>query len=357
MKYSYKIFDNIDEECKKIWTNTENFFSCTFFQDINFIEELVENTDNKLKIVVIFCDKQVIAIFPLEIKKYFFINVLQWIGTEYADYSNPVLSKNFHTNYDKKLFLNIWAKIIEELKPNLDLIFFNNQLEKIDDFNNPFVESFKTINFSKIYNIDFQGEFNDYQENIKKKDKNHAYEIHRTLIKYEKLKKISENIGVEIKDSYSDTIDIEKIIEEKKDQLYKKNIPNKLSSQFKKIFKNLIKSKKINFYSISLMANGQAISKCFGFVYLNTYYYYIPTILPNSFSSYKPGKILIIEIIQWCIKNKIKKFDFGLGSEKYKKHFSNKELNLHRYINFYSLKGSIAFILILLILKIKKLWL
>jgi CelD/BcsL family acetyltransferase involved in cellulose biosynthesis len=230
-------------------------------------------------------------------------------------------------------------------------------LQKINDFTNPFVENFKTINFSKVYSIDFQGDFNDYKENIKKKDKNHAYEIHRTLIKYEKLKKISKNIGVEIKDSLYDTSDIDNIIKEKKDQLYKKNIPNKLGSQFKKIFKNLIKSKKINFYLISLMVNNQAISKCFGFVYLNTYYYYIPTILPNSFSNYKPGKILIVEIIQWCIKNNIKKFDFGLGSEKYKKHFSNKETNLHRYINFYTLKGSIVFISILLILKIKKLWL
>ena len=67
------------------------------------------------------------------------------------------------------------------------------------------------------------------------------------------------------------------------------------------------------------------MSRCFGFLYANTFYYYIPTVLPNSFNNYKPGKILIIQLIEWCIKNNIKKFDFGLGNEKYKKYFSNKE--------------------------------
>ena len=35
---------------------------------------------------------------PFEIKKYFFIKVLQWIGTEYSDYCNPILSKSLQSN-------------------------------------------------------------------------------------------------------------------------------------------------------------------------------------------------------------------------------------------------------------------
>ena len=105
------------------------------------------------------------------------------------------------------------------------------------------------------------------------------------------------------------------------------------------------------------MVEKNALSRCFGFVYANTFYYYIPIVLPNSFNNYKPGKILIIQLIEWCIKNNIKKFDFGLGSEKYKKYFSNKEISLHRYIYSCSFKGSVAHILLIILLKIKKLWL
>ena len=108
---------------------------------------------------------------------------------------------------------------------------------------------------------------------------------------------------------------------------------------------------------ISLISENKPLSRCFGFVYNNTFYYYIPVVLSNSFANYKPGKILILQLIQWCINNNINKFDFGLGSEKYKKYFSNKEISLHRYLKSSSFKGSIAYFLMLIIFRIKKLWL
>ena len=82
---------------------------------------------------------------------------------------------------------------------------------------------------------------------------------------------------------------------------------------------------------MSLKVNQETIAQCLGFVFKNTFYYYIPLLASNKYNRFKPGKILITEIIRWCIDNDIKKFDFGLGAEKYKKYFSNKKIDLHRY--------------------------
>ncbi len=355
--YTFRIFDSITAECKKIWKDDRNKFSSTFFQDIQYVEEVIKNKNNQIKIVIIYYNNIALAILPFEIKRYFFVNVLQWIGTDYSDYCNPILSERYKTLFNKIYFLNVWKLILDEMKKDIDLVFFNNQLALINNITNPFVSNFKTSLFSKIYNITLGEKFKDYKDNIKNKDKSHAYEIHRTLIKYEKLKKISKNLTVNIESSDHNLLDFKSIIDEKKKQLFKKNINNKLDEDFKKIFQNLIDSKKIKFYLISLMVGKNALSRCFGFVYANTFYYYIPTVLPNSFNNYKPGKILIIQLIEWCIKNNIKKFDFGLGSEKYKKYFSNKEISLHRYIYSCSFKGSVAHILLFILLKIKKLWL
>ena len=75
-----------------------------------------------------------------------------------------------------------------------------------------------------------------------------------------------------------------------------------------------------------LKINDKVVSRCFGIIFKEVFYYHIPTIYLSEFDRFKPGKILIIEIIKWCINNNIKRFDFGLGNEKYKKYFSNKEI-------------------------------
>lgn len=354
--YTYKIFDSVTKECEEIFNTKEVKLNYTFFQHIEYIKEITKYNKSKLKIVVIYNDNLVLTILPFEIKKYFFVKVLQWIGTEYSDYCNPILSKNLQSNFNKKDFLDTWKLILNEIKNDLDLVFLNKQLALINDQPNPFVAYFKTSKFSIIYHINLNNNFDDYKEKIKNKDKKHAYEIHRTIIKYEKLKEISKNLEILIQDSDHDFIDFDKIIEEKKEQLYKKNINNKLDNNFKKIFKNLIRLKQVKFYLISLISDDKTLSRCFGFVYDNTFYYYIPTVLSNSFSNFKLGKILILQIIQWCTKNNISKFDFGLGSEKYKKYFSNKQISLHRYLKSLSFKGSLLYGVILIIFKIKKLW-
>ena len=307
--------------------------------------------------MIIYYNNIVLAILPFEIKKYFSVNVLQWIGADYSDYCNPILSESYVTYFNKNYFLNVWRLILKEMKKDIDLIFFNNQLSLINNIKNPFVGNFDTSLFSKIYNIKLGEKFKDYKDGIKNKDKSHAYEIHRTLIKYEKLRKISKDISLNIKNSDNNLLDFKSIIDEKEKQLMEKNVNNKFDDCFKKIFQNLIDSKKIKFYLISLKVEKNVLSRCFGFLYANTFYYYIPTVLPNSFNNYKPGKILIIQLIEWCIKNKIKRFDFGLGNERYKKYFSNKEVSLHRYIRSCSLKGSVAYFFLIILLKIKKLWL
>jgi CelD/BcsL family acetyltransferase involved in cellulose biosynthesis len=350
--YKYKIFDSINEELKDIWKKNEKNLSYTFFQNIDYLQEISKINNTKFKIIVIFDEDNILAILPLEIKKYFFLNILQWIGTGYADYCNPVI-KNNNVNFNKKYFLDMWSKALKDVG-KIDLIFFNNQLSRIDKIMNPFVDYFKTSLFSKVYQIQLQNSFDDYKDQIKKKDKKHFYEVHRTLIKFDKLKKIAK-INFFVEDSYKNEIEVKKLINEKRALLGNKNIKNNLNSKFIKILENLILLKKIKFFSMKLKIDNEIISTCFGFIFKESFYYYIPSTFPKKFDNFKPGKILITEIIKWCILNNVKLFDFGLGAEKYKKYFSNKEILLHRYFSYFTFKGFIAYYLLAALFKIKSL--
>ena len=94
---------------------------------------------------------------------------MQWIGTGYSDYCNPILSKNFNLDYNKTDFVKVWREILHDLKKEVDLVFFNNQLNHIDNSINPFVDSLKSKNFSKIYFIELNNDFEEYKNGIKKR--------------------------------------------------------------------------------------------------------------------------------------------------------------------------------------------
>ena len=77
-------------------------------------------------------------------------------------------------------------------------------------------------------------------------------------------------------------------------------------------------------------------------------------IISEKYNNFKPGKILTLQIIEWCFKNNIKCFDFGLGDEKYKENFSNYSIPIHRYIFGKNFLGKILISILKIIFYKKK---
>ena len=350
--YNYKIYEEISGECKKLWEEVEKNSCHNFFQSLEYIQEVIKkNKKTLLKIIIIFEDKNVVAILPLEIKSLFFFETLQWIGTEKSDYCNPIISKNFYNIIDKKNFIKLWDEILKKIG-KFDIFFFNNQPLYIEELNNPFVNFFPTINFSNIYQIKLPDTFEDYKKIIREKDKKHFYEIHRTLIKLDNLKK---NFEVKF---YTDNLtnaelSLKEIIKSKIKQLKIEKKKHNLNIDFIDIYEKLNNLNNHNFIIAKLQVDNKIVSACFGIVYKNIFYYFIPILLTNNYSNFKIGKILLLKIIDWCISRKIKVFDFGLGAEKYKKYFSNSSTILHRYIDFKNFKGFFLFIFLRIIFYFK----
>ena len=336
--YNYKIYEEISGECKKLWEEVEKNSCHNFFQSLEYIQEVIKkNKKILLKIIIIFEDKNVVAILPLEIKSLFFFETLQWIGTEKSDYCNPIISKNFYNIIDKKNFIKLWDEILKKIG-KFDIFFFNNQPLYIEELNNPFVNFFPTINFSNIYQIKLPDTYEKYKNNIRDKDKKHFYEIHRTSIKLSNLEKKSSLI-FEVNNSFEKIFELKEIIRDKINLLKDKKIKNNLNTEFIDIYENLINLKKNKFFLMNLYVDNKIISSCFGILYKNIFYYFVPMLNSNDYNNFKPGKILILKIIEWSISKKINIFDFGLGNERYKKDFSNTNISLHRYLNYRTLRG------------------
>ena len=346
---SFKIFNNINNECEKIWKKLESDSINDYFQTFEYNFELINiyNLD-RLNIIVIYYNNEPVALFPLHIRNYFFIKVLTFLGSKYSDYSSPIISSIFVDNIDDKSFLNIWKEIIKKID-KFDLVFFNNQLSQINKFKNPIVNFLNCRKFSSIYHIQLPSTFNLYKKNIFNQSKKFHYEIHRTLLKKEKLKKNYE-INFEINTLNKSKFKLEHLVKNKIKELQSKRRKSNLDVKIINLYNNLNKKDENKFLMATFIINKEIISVCFCIRFSNNLYYYMPIILSKKYEKYKVGKILLLEIINWCIRTNISKFDFGLGAEKYKKYFSNINLDLFRFYDFRSLKGFIVFLFLKIIL-------
>ena len=149
--YSYKIFNSF-KDCENYWKFDDNEYSLSFFQELLFLKELIKIGNNQIRIVFIFKGEKIIAILPLEIKRIYFLRTLQWLGTDFSDFCNPIFINSEKFKIDQNSFLNVWKKILNDIG-NFDLIFLNKQLSNIENNENPFVKFFNTSKYSQIYNV------------------------------------------------------------------------------------------------------------------------------------------------------------------------------------------------------------
>ena len=93
-------------------------------------------------------------------------------------------------------------------------------------------------------------------------------------------------------------------------------------------------------YITYMELNNEIIAAHSGFVYNNICYYLFP-VYDVNFNKYSPGKILLKKIIDDSKSNLLDYFDLTIGSENYKKDYSNsksyssvvlKSLNLRGYL-------------------------
>ena len=290
----FKIFEKFDSECYKNFETLKKNAEYNFFQSFNYLKNLSLKNKSKIKIVSIYDDNEIVAILPLEIKKYFFFNILQWIGSRRSDVCNPILIKNFDSYINHKNFVSIWENILNKIG-KYDLIFLNNQISKVGNCFNPFTQYLNSKKISKIYQIILPENFQEYLDNQKNLDKKKYYEIHRIGIK---LKKLEEKLDVvfDIKKLPYESIEFKDIVKKKIDQLKNKKIKHNLDQNFIEIFEDLIKNKNENYYLASLKIENKIISSCFGILLNNKFYYYIPSMDTNAYDYYKPGKILVLKI-------------------------------------------------------------
>lgn len=284
--------------------------------------------NHRLEIFVLFDNNEILAGFPLYIKKFAFnkgfLSCLCQIGDSFANINEPFY------RIDKKAFTRIFFQAVSYIK-NWDYMHFINIKNKFLTYE---VKS-KTNNDTFFHCISDLNELNpliEVQEEVDLMVKKYGKKLRRNINYYRK--KLEQNGPVQLVE-YDELSKIEDLcnqyIQFSKESRKKRG---KLSSyenyDFEKCSIEIIKrfAVKGRVFAHLLKNDSEIIAIAFGYKYGTSYKWIFTSYNPNYELS-SPGYTLIYELINYVYEKKLNYIDLYSGGEVfYKKQWANKFLPL-----------------------------
>lgn len=334
-----KIYSGFTEVLEKKWKKLEDSSNCFVFQTYAWskywYETFCTNSGHTSLYVIVITDdsRKPVLLIPFYLQKKIGLKVLSFIGGNQSDYKSVIADMELLNDINE---FNRYYRFAEQYFPFSDVVHF----EKVPDF----------IGNSKNYLLDshkFQ-----YQESAFSLKLPSNYEELRTIVKSKTINDVKRQIkrlnlvgnlvfDCEVKSVYNNE-EIKEMIKQKRARYLATNVPDMFRDErVNDFYTNISKIGPSNFHVhfSTLKLNGEIIATHWGVVYLNRFYFLMPTYLMNEYSIYSPGKVLLNELINWSILNKLDVFDFTIGSEHYKKDWCNREICLYQYVSVITLKG------------------
>ncbi len=344
-----EIYPSLPDEVIKEITNEKNNYIIEPFLDPVWIykwwKNIGKNEYYEIKYFIFSKNKKYKLIFPLVIRNFFGLKIIEIAGGKVSDYLSPIFHKKLKLFNEDLNFIK--EKIFKNFK-NADLIFFNKQKQYYSS-PNPILELDKPIiHLHKSYNIRFDS-FVKHKK-IKKILNDNKRQIKR-------LKTMGDVIFFEANDHNKKLSIIKNMIFQKESRYKKTNVWNMFEKSYYKDFYYDLIGSDFNFLKIHVSAmkvGDKFISTHFGFFNDTTYYYLMPSFDNINFNSYSGGNILLENLTNFAQTNNIGIFDFTIGNENYKKKWTNESNDLYNIILSNSVYGKLAKLTIKFIFFLKR---
>ena len=336
-----EIFSSFSSELEKIWQNFEDEAVDSPFQSYVWLNHWQNNVGGPLlsivpQIVIVWNEKETMAVFPMGIREFQGCSILEWLGGEHTDYMGPLLSKSWKRM--GKDFQFCWNNIIDKLD-HFDVIHFKKQKEYFAEMYNPLLSILK----NKKYLYSSQSELEKSWDVFYAKHTNSK----TRQTDRRKLRKLSGLGRVSLKIAENKVVKykiIEKMMQQKSRRYNDTGVWDMLSVPEHKVFYEKlveITDDYIRIHCAALIVGDVFVATHVGFVDKSTFYYLMPAHEGGDWERYSPGRLLLEHLIEWAIQDDLKVFDFTVGGDNYKKDWCDTETPLFEILEAVTFKGKI----------------
>lgn len=336
------IFSEFSEKLKSLWVyfdNKSNSLPFHSFEWQKYWNERVGQPKYRISICVVVCtiDNQIRAIFPFGIRTVFCARILEFLGAEEADYSAPLLACNMNSNE----FTDIWTEVLKSVPPH-DIIHFRNLSKLILQSENFLLKRISAKEIGKSYSATLPATFEAYTQSLSRGMIKDNRRMERRLREKGNLKFVI----LKNENEFNEVL---------KTMIFQKEARYAISGARNIFFNQSVK----NFYSeihilfnrgfkvhlSALILDDEVLATHLGIHYKDQLYYLMPTFNHDvKWKKFSLGRIHLEKLLQWSIENGVKKFDFTIGGESYKKIWCDDEMSIFRYFKLKSIRGILYYI-------------
>ena len=339
IKYIYNLDDIKDE-----WLQLEKQAVLYYFQSFLWLSQWYYNIGKNRRsyplIVAVYNNQTIIALFPFCIERHYGIfRVLTWMGGKLADYNAPVFS-NLLSEDERE---NICVMVTKELcrLKHIDVLLFLKIPEHLDD------GAINPMNHTGIIALCTHPEDYLYAPYIILKDWESVYmrvNARRRSVSSKFRRRLTDmgTIKFRIAETLHEVEETTKVMISQKAECLsgKVKVNSFKNNDYINFYVNTgIKAFEEGYLHLSrLKLNDQTIATHWGILFNNRLYWLSPS-FDGNYRTNGPGRLLLEELIRKCCDANVKCFDFCLGDEPYKSHWTDNKMILYRYLKPLTLKG------------------
>lgn len=336
-----RIFCDFCAELETFWKALEPFSQHYVFQSyewLNFGQKTVGEGPQGVTpwIGVVFddLDDQPRMIFPLGFRRILGARVLEFIGGGQSDYLGPLVHNNWVSDMPK--IRSAWDMVRNALPPH-DVRHFAKLPACWSETANPMLEIWGATFQDNAYAMQLPESFEAFQARLRPKFRQDTKRQRRRL----------QGMGAldfEVIDSSDSSWNVVfgEMIEQKRQRYRATGVPDIFSDdkvqQFYRVLPERFSGEgKIHFSFLKL--GNEILAAHWGAIHRGRFYYIMPTFKGGKWHAYSTGRLLLENLVEWCIQNGLKVFDCTIGGEDYKKDWCDSVMPLFEHLHLVTPRG------------------
>jgi CelD/BcsL family acetyltransferase involved in cellulose biosynthesis len=330
------------EDCERLWRTAVETCTCSVFQSFEWLSTwyaTIGQAEGVRAHIVHLADDtgQTLLILPLGIYRRKGLRFLSFLGGIVTDYNAALIDPEFAGNISKMEFSTLWGRVLD-LLPRVDVVWLQRMPGTIEGTRNPMITLAETRHTENAHAATLPADLATFKAARSTK----LFSENRR-----RRRRLSEKgrIDVSLPVVPADAIETVETMARQKSRRWRESGARDLFAlpgylQFYKILTNT--SFQTGSVHIScLRLNGQTLATHWGLVFKRRFYSLMSGYQAGEWTHYSVGRLLLENVLEWCISEEISVFDLTVGDESYKFDWTDHSLALYEYLDRRSFKGAL----------------
>mgnify|MGYP002632219065 CR=1 FL=1 len=337
------VYPDFCEELEGLWRSLESSQQYIFqaYNWMKFWQRTIGQQSMAIKpwiAVILNSEGQPRMIFPFCVRRRLGARVVEFLASAQGDYQGPLIHDSWVSDFEK--IQSSWEMVCKAL-PGHDVRHFSKLPAHWGASGNVMLKIWKSAFQDNAYFASLPASFKEFQDGQRTKIRADSKRQRRRLSEIGVVKFEMLNYGDIEWDSALD-----KMAEQKSHRLRRMGVPDMFSCEQTRLFyrdlPNYLSTGGEIHFSV-LKVDDEIVASHWGGILRDRFYYLMPTITDGNLRVYSPGRLLLENLVEWCVQNEIKVFDFTIGGEEYKRDWCDREMPIFEHLRLITPIGALYF--------------